>query len=103
MALVEACAAAGARYADLSAVRRSSCARRLSAATSPAKASGARIVHTCGFDSIPSDIGVLVLNEAAGELTETTLVLRQAKGGISGGTLASLKDTVDDVKKDRSL
>ena len=46
----------------------------------PARASGARIVHTCGFDSIPSDIGVLVLNEAAGELTETTLVCAGPRG-----------------------
>ena len=69
----------------------------------PAKASGARVVHTCGFDSIPSDIGVLALHEAAGELAETTLVLRRVKGGVSGGTLASMKGTVDDVKRDRSL
>ena len=69
----------------------------------PAKASGARIVHSCGFDSIPSDIGVLVLHEAAGELTDTTLVVRRVRGGVSGGTLASLKGTADDVKRDRSL
>ena len=69
----------------------------------PAEASAARIVHTCGFDSIPSDIGVLILHEAAGELADTTLVVRRIKGGVSGGTLASLKGTVDDVKRDRSL
>src|SRR4029450_541474 len=69
----------------------------------PARASGARIVHNCGFDSIPSDIGVLVVHEAAGELTDTTLVVRRVRGGVSGGTIASLKGTVDDVKKDRSL
>ena len=56
------------------------------------------------FDSIPSDIGVLALHEAAGELAETTLVLHAGvKGGVSGGTLASMKGTVDDVKRDRSL
>jgi short subunit dehydrogenase-like uncharacterized protein len=69
----------------------------------PAEASGARIVHNCGFDSIPSDIGVLVLHRAAGELTDTTLVVRKVRGGVSGGTVASLKGMVDDVKKDRSL
>jgi hypothetical protein len=52
---------------------------------------------------MPSDIGVLVLHEAAGELTDTTLVVRRLRGGVSGGTLASLKGTVDDVKRDRSL
>ena len=68
----------------------------------PAKESGARIVHTCGFDSIPSDLGVFVLHEAAGELTDTTFVVRRVKGGVSGGTIASLKGTVDEVRADRS-
>src|SRR5436305_6381829 len=67
MPLVEACAAAGNHDADLTGetlLMRETIERFDSAA----KASGARIVHTCGFDSIPSDIGVLVLHEAAGEL-----------------------------------
>ena len=102
MPLVEACATAGTHYADLTGetlfMRETT--ERLDA---PAKASGARVVHTCGFDSIPSDLGVLTLHQAAGELTDTTLVVRRMRGGISGGTLASLKGTVDDVKKDRSL
>jgi short subunit dehydrogenase-like uncharacterized protein len=102
MALVEACAGAGTHYADLTGepLFMRETIERLDA---PAIASGARIVHTCGFDSIPSDIGVLTLHEAAGELTDTTLVVRRLRGGVSGGTLASLKGTVDDVKKDRSL
>src|SRR5258708_17927238 len=54
-----------------------------------AAGSGARIVHCCGFDSIPSDLGVLSLHEAAradgaGELADTTLVTA-VKGGVSGG------------------
>jgi short subunit dehydrogenase-like uncharacterized protein len=102
MPLVEACAAAGTHYADLTgeALFMRETIQRFDA---PAKESGARIVHSCGFDSIPSDIGVLLLHEAAGELTETTLVLRRVRGGISGGTVASLTGTVDDVKRDRSL
>jgi short subunit dehydrogenase-like uncharacterized protein len=102
MALVEACAAAGTHYADLTGetlFMRETIGRF----DAPAKASGARIVHNCGFDSIPSDIGVLLLHEAAGELTEATLVVRRLRGGVSGGTFASLKGTVDDVRKDRSL
>ena len=102
MPLVEACAAAGTHYADLTGeplfMRETT--ERLD---EPAKASGARIVHTCGFDSIPSDIGVLTLHQAVGELTDTTLVVRRMKGGVSGGTIASMKGTVDDIKKDRSL
>jgi len=102
MPLIEACAAAGTHYADLTGepLFMHETVERLDA---PAKASGARIVHTCGFDSIPSDIGVLTLHEAVGELTDTTLVVRRLRGGVSGGTLASLKGTVDDVKRDRSL
>jgi short subunit dehydrogenase-like uncharacterized protein len=102
MALVGACAEAGTHYADLTGetLFMRDTIERFDA---PARASGARIVHNCGFDSIPSDIGVLLLHEAAGELTDTTLVVRQLKGGVSGGTLASLKGTVDDVRGDRSL
>jgi short subunit dehydrogenase-like uncharacterized protein len=101
-ALVEACAEAGTHYADLTGetLFMRDTIQRFDA---PAKASGARIVHSCGFDSIPSDIGTLVLHEAAGELADTTLVLRRVKGGVSGGTLASLKGTVDEIKRDRSL
>ena len=102
MPLVEACAAAGTHYADLTG-ETLFMRETIERFDAPAKASGARIVHTCGFDSIPSDIGVLTLHEAAGELTDTTLVVRRVKGGVSGGTVASLKGTVDDVKRDRSL
>ncbi len=101
-ALVEACAAAGTHYADLTG-ETLFMRETIQRFDPPAKASGARIVHTCGFDSIPSDIGVLVLYQAAGELADTTFVLRRVKGGVSGGTLASMKGTVDDVKRDRSL
>src|SRR5215217_4343837 len=102
MALVEACVAAGTHYADLTG-ETLFMRETIERFDAPARASGARIVHNCGFDSIPSDIGVLVLHEAAGELTDTTLVVRRVRGGVSGGTLAALKGTVDDIKKDRSL
>ncbi|MCQ6473303.1 enoyl-ACP reductase, partial [Vibrio parahaemolyticus] len=57
---------------------------------------GARIVHSCGFDSIPSDLGVLVTADRVaadgeGELTRTTLAVRSLKGGLSGGTIDSLR------------
>jgi short subunit dehydrogenase-like uncharacterized protein len=97
--LVDACIAAGTHYADLTGevlFVGESIERHDRAA-----AAGARIVHSCGFDSIPSDLGVLLLHEAAGELGETTLVVTGMKGGFSGGTLASLKGQVDEVTKDR--
>ena len=102
--LVEACAAAGTHYADLTGevlfMRWA-----IDAADAAARASGARIVHTCGFDSIPSDIGTLLLHEAAqagghGELGETSFVVKAMRGGASGGTIDSLRTAVDTVKKD---
>jgi short subunit dehydrogenase-like uncharacterized protein len=99
--LVEACAAAGTHLADLTGevlfMRRS-----IDVADAAARASGARIVHTCGFDSIPSDLAVHALHAAAGDvpLGRTTLVVKAAKGGFSGGTLASLKGMVDEAKRD---
>ena len=100
--LVAACAQAGTHYADLTGeiLFMREVIERFDA---PARESGARITHNCGFDSIPSDLGVLLLHEAAGELEDTTLVLRRAKGGFSGGTIDSMRGTVDEVKRDRSL
>ena len=65
--------------------------------------SGARIVHCCGFDSVPSDLGVLLLHQAAraddaGDLRDTTLVVTALRGGISGGTLASLMGQQEEVR-----
>jgi short subunit dehydrogenase-like uncharacterized protein len=65
-------------------------------------------VHSCGFDSIPSDIGVHVLHarvkaDGAGELTDTTLVVTGLKGGVSGGTIDSMRHQLDVVKHDRGL
>jgi short subunit dehydrogenase-like uncharacterized protein len=100
--LVEACAAAGTHYADLTGevlfMRRS-----IDAAHDVAAASGARIVHTCGFDSIPSDLSVLLLHEAAGEpLTDTTLVVKALRGGASGGTIDSMRGQLDEARRDRA-
>jgi short subunit dehydrogenase-like uncharacterized protein len=104
--LVNACAAAGTHYADLTGeilFMRAS----IDAADAPAKASGARIVHTCGFDSIPSDLGVLLLAEyarahALGELQKTTLVVKGMSGGASGGTIDSMRGQLDEAKADKA-
>jgi short subunit dehydrogenase-like uncharacterized protein len=91
--LVEACAREGTDYADLSGevlfLRES-----IDRCHDLAADTGARIVHCCGFDSIPSDLGVLLLHQAAraddaGDLEDTTLVVKAMRGGVSGGTLAS--------------
>ncbi|MFI5890456.1 saccharopine dehydrogenase family protein [Actinoplanes sp. NPDC051513] len=106
-ALVRACAAAGTDYVDLT-------GEVLFARASIddnhelARSTGARIVHSCGFDSIPSDIGVHVLDQqvkadGAGELTDTTLVVTSLRGGISGGTIDSMRHQLDVVKNDGKL
>ena len=60
-------------------------------------------MHCCGFDSVPSDLGVLGLHHAAvadgaGELLDTTLVVRALRGGLSGGTLASMMGQLEEVR-----
>jgi short subunit dehydrogenase-like uncharacterized protein len=64
-----------------------------------AKASGARIVFSCGFDSIPFDLGVVFLQQNALEkfgapMSRVKGRVKAMKGGFSGGTLASLKATM---------
>jgi short subunit dehydrogenase-like uncharacterized protein len=104
--LVEACAAAGTHYADLTG-ETLFMRRAIDAADAKAKEAGARIVHTCGFDSIPSDIGVLLLHEhakatGAGDLEQTDLVVTAMRGGASGGTIDSMRASVDEAKADKS-
>jgi len=72
-----------------------------------AKQSGARIVNSCGFDSIPSDLGVYFLQEKAEEkFGETCNVInmrvKAAKGGISGGTIASMASIFEEAGEDKS-
>jgi short subunit dehydrogenase-like uncharacterized protein len=64
-----------------------------------AKVSGARIVFSCGFDSIPSDLGVHLLQREAterfgGPCPRVKGRVRKMKGTFSGGTAASLKATM---------
>jgi short subunit dehydrogenase-like uncharacterized protein len=70
-----------------------------------AQKSGARIVFSCGFDSIPFDLGVLFLQQHAQEKFGCTLPrvkgrVRAMKGTFSGGTAASLKATMVAARKD---
>jgi short subunit dehydrogenase-like uncharacterized protein len=105
--LAHACAEAGTDYCDLTGevpfIRTS-----IDRSHDTAVASGARIVHACGFDSIPSDLGVLLLHEQVqadgeGDLEDTTLVLESVSGGISGGTLDSMRTVIDEVKSNAAV
>lgn len=105
--LVHECAAAGTHYVDLTGevlFHRES----IDANHELAVSTGARIVHSCGFDSVPSDLGVHVLHklieaDGAGELTDTTLVVTSLRGGVSGGTIDSLRTQIDVSKHDARL
>jgi len=102
LALVRACAEAGTDYADLTGevlfIRDS-----IDSCHDAAAAAGARIVHCCGFDSVPSDLGVLLLHHAAradgaSDLLDTTLVVTAMRGGLSGGTLASMMGQMEEMR-----
>lgn len=105
--LVGACAEAGTDYVDLSGevlFERDSIDRYHETAAR----TGARIVHGCGFDSIPSDLGVHLLHETVaadggGDLEDTTLVVTRLRGGFSGGTLSSMVEQLDEVRADPAL
>ncbi|MEU4373268.1 saccharopine dehydrogenase family protein [Pseudonocardia alni] len=104
LGLVGSCARAGTHYADLTGevlfVREA-----IDRFHDTARASGARIVHSCGYDSVPSDLGVFVAHRAAqadgaGGLTEVRTVATM-RGGVSGGTVDSLRGQLDTVRTDR--
>ncbi len=73
-----------------------------------ARETGARIVHCCGFDSIPSDLGVLLLQDEAQarygrSCHAIQYYLFSSRGGFSGGTVASLLNLLEKASVDRDL
>lgn len=69
---------------------------------------GARIVHACGFDSVPSDMGVWFLQREAQDrygapCTSISLGVKAMSGGASGGTIASMMNMMEEVSADPSL
>jgi short subunit dehydrogenase-like uncharacterized protein len=105
--LVAACAQAGTHYCDLAGevpwMR-----RMIDEHSVSARASGARLVHSCGFDSIPSDLGVLFVHNAMRDRAEDNcayIKYRAAafKGGFSGGTVASMMHMMEQAQRDPTL
>ena len=102
--LLAACAEAGTHYCDLTGevqwMR-----RMIDRHHERARATGARIVHTCGFDSIPSDLGTWALQQ---EFTarfgrpaqRVTALFGEMSGGPSGGTIASGMLVADEAAAD---
>ncbi|MEX2498506.1 MAG: saccharopine dehydrogenase NADP-binding domain-containing protein [Wenzhouxiangellaceae bacterium] len=102
--LVAACCEHGTDYCDLSGevpwMR-----KMIDQHAAAAEKSGARIVHCCGFDSIPSDLGVWFLQKSANEkfgkpMERVRLRVKAAKGGLSGGTFASMLNIVAESRRD---
>lgn len=105
--LVEACAKNGVDYCDLTGethwIR-----RMIDAHHEQARKSGARIVNCCGFDSIPSDMGTFMVQNHAREThgvpcSEVVLAVRGSSGGVSGGTIASMLNILEEAKRDREV
>ena len=105
--LLAACVASGTDYFDL-------CGEPLwmremiDKHEAAAKASGARIVFSCGFDSVPFELGAFFVQEEAKRVFGTPASrvkgrVRDMRGTLSGGTAASAKATFDAVAKDLSL
>ena len=104
--LVRACAQAGTDYVDLCG-EPAWMAQMIPLLETPARASGARIVFSCGFDSIPFDLGVVFLQDEAQRrlglpLTRVHCGVRKMKGKPSGGTIASALATIEQVVRDPS-
>ncbi|MEV6059681.1 saccharopine dehydrogenase family protein [Nocardia asteroides] len=105
MPLLGACAAAGTHYADLTG-EPLFIHDAIEQFEQTAVDSGAKIVNSCGYDSIPSDLSVYELYRATvaddtGELEDTTLVA-YLKGGMSGGTIDSGRAMMEDIAADSS-
>ena len=105
--LVQVCATTGTHYCDLTGepqwIRKMQLRHE-----ADAKKSGARIVHCCGFDSIPSDLGVHFLQSHAMEQFGQTcnridMRVTKMKGGASGGTIASMINMVKEAIGDAGL
>jgi short subunit dehydrogenase-like uncharacterized protein len=105
--LVAAVAAAGTDYCDLTGETQWM-RRMIDAHAATAEASGARIVHTCGFDSIPSDLGVWHLQQQAldrfdAPCEHVSMRVATMRGGASGGTIASMMNLMEEVAADPAM
>jgi short subunit dehydrogenase-like uncharacterized protein len=105
--LVEACADSGTHYCDLTG-EVPWIASNIANFQDRAEASGARIVHCCGFDSIPSDLGTWFVQRAMQEQHGVVAHrvrgrVGRTRGGASGGTVASLLGVLEDAQGDAAL
>jgi short subunit dehydrogenase-like uncharacterized protein len=105
--LVRACAATGTDYCDLTG-ETPWIKRMIALYETKAQASGARIVHCCGFDSVPSDMGLFFLQEEARRrfgqpCSHVKMRVKAIRGGASGGTIASLLNVAREAAADPAV
>ncbi|MFT7475200.1 MAG: short subunit dehydrogenase-like uncharacterized protein [Verrucomicrobiales bacterium] len=105
--LVRAAVAAGTDYCDLAGETHWMQAM-IDAHQDSATRTGARVVHSCGFDSIPSDLGVFFTQQRSLELlgeqcNQISMRVKAMRGGPSGGTIASMLNVIDDVSENPEL
>lgn len=105
--LVEACVENGTHYCDLAGevqwIR-----KMIDTHHERAQQTGARIVHCCGFDSVPMDMGVWFLQNTAkqryGDYCKSiTMLVKATKGTASGGTIASMLNIIKESREDRAI
>ena len=105
--LVQACCQTGTDYCDLTGEMH--WIKRMQEKYNEAAVnSGARIVHACGFDSIPSDCGVHFLQKHSSKnhgkaCSKINMGVKRISGGLSGGTIASMLNMTKQIIKDPSL
>ena len=105
--MIRACTESGTDYCDLTGEAQW-IADMLEKYEATAKKNGARIVHCCGFDSIPSDMGTFFLQQQTqaqfkAPATRVAMRVKVAKGGVSGGTVASMMNIAEEASKDPAL
>ncbi|MES2008129.1 MAG: saccharopine dehydrogenase NADP-binding domain-containing protein [Pseudomonadota bacterium] len=105
--LIKVCAQSGTDYCDLTGETQW-IKRMIEKYEATAQQSGARIVHCCGFDSVPSDMGVYFLQRQAmrhfgAPAAHVKMRVKTLKGGASGGTVASMINVVKEAAADPSL
>lgn len=105
--LVKACSISGTHYCDLTGeplfIQQS-----IKGCLKQAESTGARIVHCCGYDSIPSDLGTFFLQQEWKKLhgdsaTDVVVGAGKTRGSFSGGTVATLLHVIGLAAKDPSL
>jgi short subunit dehydrogenase-like uncharacterized protein len=105
--LVSVCAREGTHYCDLTGevpwMR-----RMIDQHEQAARDSGSRIVHCCGFDSIPSDLGCWLVSEQMEKqhgmrCRQIKCRVKSMRGGFSGGTIASMAQVMEESRNDSSV